>query len=335
MYLRKTKTGWRVEIERNGVRTSATRATKAEAQAWGLKEEAAILAGARGEYPDKTLTEAIDRYVREVTSKKRNKRADILRFDALIREFPDLAKKVFHRITAEDIADWRDKRLAKVSGSSVLREAQQIRPIWTLAINEWKWVGSSPWKGVKLPRKGHARTRKAIWQEIRLMLNSVGYHPKKAPTLPQQEAIWCQMIALHTAMRSGEILRMSCSTVDLKKRVYRLAKHKTEQSVGARVVPFTPRAARLLQVLDDAARLSGRDNYFTISDASRDTLFRKVRDRLMIQGLRFHDTRASALTWLARRYDAMTLAKISGHTDINELYNTYYRDSAEDVAARL
>lgn len=48
-----------------------------------------------------------------------------------------------------------------------------------------------------------------------------------------------------------------------------------------------------------------------------------------------HDSRAAALTWLSKRYDPFTLAKISGHVDINELYNTYYRESAVDVAARL
>ena len=74
MYLRKVKGGWRAEVERQGVRTSATRASKADAQAWGMREEAAILAGARGEYPDRTLAEAIERYRREVTDKKRNQR---------------------------------------------------------------------------------------------------------------------------------------------------------------------------------------------------------------------------------------------------------------------
>jgi hypothetical protein len=33
--------------------------------------------------------------------------------------------------------------------------------------------------------------------------------------------------------------------------------------------------------------------------------------------------------------DAMTLARISGHVNINELFNTYYRESPKDIAARL
>lgn len=335
VYLRKVKGGWRAEVERQGVRTSATRASKADAQAWGMREEAAILAGARGEYPDRTLAEAIERYRREVTDKKRNQRADHLRFDAFLRDFPTLAGKVMHKVTADDLAAWQRARLSKVSASSVLREAQQLRPVWTLAKKQWKWIGESPWPDVTLPSKGHARTRRAAWQEIRLLLRSVGYRRSVPPAWPQQEAIWCYVVALHTAMRSGEILRMSRSTVDLKRRVYRLDQHKTDAAVGARLVPFTRRAARVLTVLDAAAEAAGRDAYFTITDASRDVLYRKIRDRLMIDGLRFHDARGTALTWLARRYDVMTLAKISGHVDINQLFTAYYRESVEDVAARL
>lgn len=335
MYIRKVKNGWRVEVNRKKVSRSHTAPTKAEATAWGAAEEAAILAGARSEYPARTLSEAIDRYTKEVTSKRRTKRADMLRFEAWRRDFPDLAGKVLHQITTADLAAWRDARLANVSGSSVLREAQQFRPIWTLAIDEWGWAGKSPWKGLRLPRKAHARRRKAMWQEVRLMLRSAGYSRDVAPALPQLQAVWAYMVALHTAMRSGEILRMSRSTVDLKRRVYRLDQHKTDEAVGVRLVPFTPRAARLLRVLDAAAAAAGRDRYFTISDASRDVLYRKLRDRLMIEGLRFHDSRASALTWLSKRYDVMTLAKISGHKNINELFNTYYREDEADVAARL
>lgn len=336
-YIRKLKSGWRAEIERAGIRRSMVHPTKAAAQQWAVAEEAAILAGSRGQFPAKTLADAVERYRREVTDKKRPgvARADNLRFDAWLRDFPELAAKVFHEIAPDDLAAWRDKRLSQVSESSVLREAQQFRPIWGLAIEQWVWAGKSPWKGVKLPGKGHARTRLPTWREVRLLVRSGGYITGVAPTSPQGEAVWAYLVALHTALRSAEVLRMSRSTVDLTRRVYRLDEHKTEGHVGTRFVPFTRRSARLLAVLDAAAEAAGRDAYFTVSDHSRDVLWRKVRDRVMIDGLRFHDSRAAALTWLAKRYDVMTLAKISGHTDINQLFEAYYRESAADIAARL
>jgi integrase len=336
-YFRKVKKGWRAEVERAGVRRTATRATKAEAQAWAVAEEAAILAGARGEFPRRTLAEAVQRYRTEVTDRKAaaTARADHLRFEAWLRDFPELAGKLFHEISGDDLARWRDARLACVSGSSVLREAQQFRPIWTLAIKQWKWAGKSPWVEIRLPAKAHARRRTGQWAEVRRMLRSAMVTPRTAPVAPMQQAAWTMLVSLHTALRSGEILRMSRANVDLKRKVYHLPHHKTEARVGERRVPLTGRAVRLLRVLDAAAEAAGRDAYWTISDASRDTLYRKLRDRVMVDGLRFHDLRATALTWLSKRVDVMTLARISGHVDINELFNTYYRETAEDIAARL
>jgi integrase len=74
---------------------------------------------------------------------------------------------------------------------------------------------------------------------------------------------------------------------------------------------------------------------FTVSDTSRDALFRKACKALLIDDLHFHDARAEALTRLARKVDVMTLAKISGHKDLKQLLSTYYRETAQEIAARL
>lgn len=45
--------------------------------------------------------------------------------------------------------------------------------------------------------------------------------------------------------------------------------------------------------------------------------------------------RASALTWLSRRYDVMTLARISRHKNLAVLLQSYYRETPEQIANRL
>ena len=55
----------------------------------------------------------------------------------------------------------------------------------------------------------------------------------------------------------------------------------------------------------------------------------------MIEDLHFHDSRAEALTRMARKVDVMTLAKISGHKDLRMLQNVYYRESPEEIAQRI
>jgi integrase len=68
---------------------------------------------------------------------------------------------------------------------------------------------------------------------------------------------------------------------------------------------------------------------------SADALFRKYRDQLLIEGLTFRDTRATALTLLSRRVDVLTLAAVSGHLDLRTLREVYYRERPEDIAARI
>jgi hypothetical protein len=50
---------------------------------------------------------------------------------------------------------------------------------------------------------------------------------------------------------------------------------------------------------------------------------------------KYQDSRAEALTLLSRRMDVMTLARISGHRDLRTLMESYYRESAGQIASRL
>ena len=335
-YIKKVKSGWHAQIERAGVRTSRTCATKAELMAWVAAEEAALVSASRGTFPNKTLSEAFRRYETEVCPKKRGGRAERLRFAALERDYPDLAGKVLHKITAADLVAWREARLKVVSQSSVLREAAQLRNVWTVAAKEWLWCGDpSPWRTVKLPAKAHARTRRTEWREVRALLRQLGYRTGVAPHRPSNEVAYAYLVAQHTAMRAGEIQGLTRSSVNLGKRVIRLDTHKTVEAEGTRLVPFTKKAARVLRVLDDAAKAANREAYFTVSSQSIDVLFRKARDSLMLSGMRFHDSRADALTRMSRKVDVMTLARISGHRDLRQLFQAYFRESAEQIADRL
>lgn len=141
-YIRKTGKTWRAQIERNGVRASGTFDTKAAAEQWATKEEAAILAAKRGVYPRKTLADAFDRYAREVSPGKARGRAEGLRLDAFCRDYPAIAGKLLPDVTAADMAAWRDDRLRKVSAGTVDRDITLISNVFTVARNEWKWVGN-------------------------------------------------------------------------------------------------------------------------------------------------------------------------------------------------
>lgn len=327
-YIRKVKGGWRVEIEKLGVRRSATWPTKAEATGWGIKTEAEIMATRRGQFPRKTLADAIRRYQLEVSRTKGGRRVEELRFDAFERDFSDLAGALLTDISTPDLVRWRDKRLQTVSPGTVRREANQLRNLFSVARDEWKWCGESPFVGFRIPADNPARERRVDMLELRRICRWLGYRTGMVQT-KQQEVAFAFLLALRTGMRAGELLSLSDATVDLERRVARVP-HKTQHLTGRpREIPLTRQAVRLLRPM------MGREKVFSVSAQSLDALFRKARDNCLVSDLHFHDSRAEALTRLARKVDVLTLARISGHKDVNLLLRVYYRETAEDIAARL
>jgi integrase len=323
VYIRKQGTKWRVEIVRNGTRTSATFETKSAAQQWGIREEAALIAESRGAFPRRTFAEAIDRYVEKVSSLKQGERFERLRLEALKRDFPELAAKQLTKLTTADFVMWRDTRLAKVTKGSVQRDINLLSHVLTKARTEWKWMGESPLVGMEAPGDNAPRDRLPTNSEIRRILRFLGHVTGRLPTTKQQETGLAFLLALRTGMRAGEVLQLGPSSV-----VGSVAtvSHKMQYRTGKpRKVPLSRHALRLLRGFQG----------FTLSSESLDALFRKARDALLIKDLHFHDARAAALTRFSRKVDVLELARISGHKDLRTLLGTYYRASSEDIAGRL
>jgi integrase len=328
-YIRKQRGKWRAEVERNGVRRSQTFETKAAAVNWAAVEEAEILALKRGAYPRKTLGEALTRYSEEVSEHKKGKRFEQLRLTAFARDFPKLAKKQLTDLTTPDLADWRDKRLAKVTAGAVQRDLNLLSHVFTVAREEWKWMADSPLKGMRAPGQNPPRTRRIAPGEVKLLCRWLGHRTGQKPATKQAEVALAFLLSLRTGMRAGEVLSLSGKTVDVARKVATV-EHKTQHLTGRpRDVPLSRHALRLLKPV------LGKGPVFTVSSASLDALFRRARESLLIEDLHFHDARAEALTRMAKRVDVMTLAKISGHKDLRILMEHYYRTTADEIADRL
>jgi integrase len=323
MYIRKQRDKWRVEVERAGVRKSAVFETKAAARDWGAKEEAALVAVKRGGIPNKTLAEAIDEYVKKVSSTKAGERFERLRLEAFKRDFPLIAKKPLAKVTTADMVSWRDARLKLVSKGSVQRDINLLSHVFTKARDEWKWMEESPFKGMESPGDNPPRDRLPTWLEVRRIMRWLGYITGEQPKTKQAETAFAFLLSLRTGMRAGEVLQLGPKTVQGSVAT---VTHKMQYRTGKpRKVPLSKHALRLLKGFPG----------FTVSSETLDASFRKARDSLLIEDLHFHDARAAALTRMARKVDVLELARISGHKDLRQLLSTYYRASSEDIASRL
>jgi integrase len=315
MYIRPHKDGHRVEVEKHGMRASHVARTKREATAWGIRKEAEFdaLKGSKG----RTFGWAREHYVQTVSQTKSDGAADWeeRRLVAMAQFFGD--DTMLARIDSERIGQWRDFRLKgdqdhkPVGGSTVQREANLLRHLFTLAVDEWRCLERNPFKGVRLPEHAPARYQVWTWPLIKRVLRA----RRAGKTL---EVIHAFHIALNTGMRLSEIL-----AARLEGRVAVLPKDKTTKAPVK--VPLARHGARLLK----------RYAPFTVGPNEASTLFSELCGDLLIEDLTFHDSRASALTWLSRRMDVMTLARISRHKDLRILMDTYYRETAEQIAARL
>jgi hypothetical protein len=197
-YIRKAGSKWRVQVERQGVRKSASFDTKSEASQWAAHEESAILSAARGHYPRRTFAEAVDEYLSRVSVRKRSLKWERNAFARLAAHFGD--KALIRDIDEAKVAGWRDARLQTVSGSTVQREANLLRNLFTVARDEWKWIGHSPFKGVKLPAENQPRYQVWRWPLVKRVLRA----PRTGKTAEMQRAFH---IALRTGMRLSEVLQ--------------------------------------------------------------------------------------------------------------------------------
>lgn len=338
----KYKDRYRVQVLVNGKRISRIFDTKREAVAWGSAEE--VKARERKHLPEAelhTVRDLLTRYAAEISPKKQGARSEQLRIRAFIRNFPLLADKKLAHVKTPDLAEWRDGRLRgftgpkgepvqAVSGSSVVRESSWLSNAFSIARLEWHWMEHNPFTGLRLPMASPPRDRRVDpWKEVKPLCRRLGYVTGQVPTTKNQEVALAFLVALQSGMRAGEILSLGKHNLDLVRGVATV-QHKTQRLTGRpRSVPLTRQAVRLLRPV------SYREHCFSVSSASLDALFRKARGQLLIEGLHFHDSRAEALTRLSRKVDVMTLAKISGHADLSMLQNTYYRETASDISARL
>lgn len=308
MNLTPYKTGWRVQVYRLGVRKSKTFATKSEAKAWGRQMEVEI-----DGKPESThrFFDACDKYLADISSMKDGAKWEKLRIEAFKAHFGDM---LLSDMQQPQMSAWRDMRVREVTGGTVRREKTLLNHIFTVARQEWHWSTHRPFEGVRMPPDNELREQTWKWQQIKRVL--------RAPTTGKtREVVDAFHIALRTAMRLQEAL--AAPELFDKERQVVVLPPEIDKMKRTRVVPIGRIAAKLLQ-----------REPFVVEPNEASTLFADLLACLGIKGMMFRDSRATALTLLARKVDVMRLQKISGHKDVRML-SRYYRESAEDISRRI
>lgn len=308
----------RVKVMRKGVRYSKTFRSLAQAQSW-----AAGYAGAPRNVT--TLADALRVYAAKVIPTKRGKRWETVRVNKFLRDLP-FVKKPIDRITPDDLATWRDERAEEVTGSSVMRELALLSGLFQWARLEKGWVQTNPCHSIRWPKGNPPRKRRVTPADQKAILSALGWKRRQVQSMNDQVAV-AFLLAIETAMRAGELMSLTPDQVFLSKRYVHLDKTKNGDS---RDVPLSKEAVRLFKLL-----VPHEGRMFQLRSGSLDTLFRKARDAAGVGDLHFHDTRATAITRLAKKLSPYELAAMSGHRDLKQIMATYYRPDPLDAAAKL
>lgn len=172
---------------------------------------------------------------------------------------------------------------------------------------EWGFCDGNPVSNVRKPKSPPGRDRRLTAREDRLILRYAYNHSN-----PSLYSI--VVLALETAMRQGEILKLEWQYINIKNRIAHLPETKNGTK---RDVPLSIKARDALIHL--GAHNNGRVFKYT-SEGLKST-WRFMLLKLNIENLHFHDLRHEAITRLFElgSLDMMEVAAISGHKSLSML----------------
>lgn len=315
---------WQAQVRKKGhPPQSKTFETRADAEKWARAIEVEMDAGAfvsRAEAESTTLHDLLERYLEEVTPLKKGAEPETNRLRAMMRH--PLARRFVAGIRGMDIARWRDERLRKVAPATVKRDLVLLGHVFEVARKEWGIYMHNPVRDIRLPPSGRPRERRLLSGEDARLLEACG-KARNPWLLPLVQ------LALETAMRQSELLRLRWEHIDLNCRTAYLPDTKNGE---ARTVPLSTTAVAVLRSLPRA--LHGDVFPGVTREAVKRSYTRSIR-RAGTEDLRFHDLRHEATTRLFEKgLNIMEVASITGHKDLRML-RRYTHLRAEELAVKL
>ena len=324
---------WQVLIRRRGYpQQTATFDSKSKAETWATTIESEMKRGvfvSRAEAEATTLKEALERYGRLVTTRKKEstQRAEKSRIRALSDpEENPLALRTLATIRGSHIAKFiREREAAGMEGNSIRLDLALLSHLFNTARTAWGMESlSNPVELVKgqRPKLPRGRDRRLIDdEEARLLEAATAYGGEIAAIIT-----W----AIETAMRRGEIAAMRWEWVDRKTRTLAIPKEVTKTG-APRKVPLSTKALAVLDALPH--KIDG--HVWNMRPDSISQAFERVCKAVGIEGLTFHDLRHEATSRLFEKgLNPMEVSAITGHKTL-QMLKRYTHLRAEDLVGRL
>ena len=254
-----------------------------------------------------------EKYLKYSENNKLSWKSDVSRLNHLADFF---CNKKLKEINSFEVERYKIERLKQktyrkelVSNTTVNREIEVLRNMFNIAV-ENRWMNTNPASSTKVKKLRQDNKIERFLQpneEQELFKKCVGRNAHLRPII---------IMALHTAMRRGEILNLTWASVDLKRRYITLTKTKNGK---IRKIPISDMLYDELSILYKKSLSEfvftnprNKKNYTDIKKS-----FKSVCDAAKVAGLRFHDLRHTAATrMVSAGIDLVVVQEILGHEDL-------------------
>ena len=321
--IRKHRNKWQAQVRRSGYPALVRSFNqKADAQAWARKSEQQIDSGDlmvdQRVLKVMTVRDLLVRYRDTITPAKRGAEKERYRIDAFLSH--PFASCTLRSLTPLVLANYRDERLQHVKTGTVRRELSVLNHCIEIARKEWGIpLPVNPVSRISMPKPSEPRNRRPTAEELEALLSECKQRRLMLGTIIQ--------FAIETGMRRSELVGACWSDLDLGNKTLHIPVTKNGHS---RTIPLTPTAMMLLGILTQPS-----DHIFPMSGNAIRLAWERLKKRVGIQDLHFHDLRHEAVSrFFEMGLSIPEVALISGHRDARMLFR-YTHLRAEDVGKKF
>ncbi|AKO63906.1 hypothetical protein VI34_02990 [Methylophilales bacterium MBRSG12] len=301
---RKRNNKWQVRIQRrNNPPISKTFVYKEDAKVWARQQEREIDLGIEVANQDIALKTLLQRYQKEILPTKKHPQPDNYRINKILLH-PIVSLKM-RTIKSQHISSFRDQLIKELKSPNTIRLYLAILShLFTIARTEWGFDNlNNPVLKIRRPRLPQSRDTRLSDDDI----HRICQHSQSSllPLLIH--------IALDTAMRVSEIVKLRVNDCDFKKRMITVRNTKNYHD---RYIPMTNKVAKILQ---HQTRLQG-ERLFNITSHAVSVAFYRACKRAGIPNASFHTLRHEAVSrFFEKGLNPMEVATISGHQSMQVL----------------
>ena len=262
----------------------------------------------------------LEKYIKEITSKKRGREQEEYRIKQMMRH--NISLKEILVLSPTHFAYYRDERLKQVSSTTVRKECALFSHALNIAKNEWGClIGNNPLSMIKLPTNNPSRTRRLLQGEYEALKHACKQNPN-----PWFYPLF--ILAIETGMRRSELLNIEWQNININNSLCRVLYTKNGEE---RIIPLSTKAIDVLKQLPRAIK----GKVFPLNKTTVRSLWERTCKKTNIKGLRFHDLRHEVASRLFEKgLSIMEVASITGHKDIRML-RTYTHLQTNNLVKKL